>query len=173
MRALIQILGMMLAPNDPRWSTFGLTLPSVSRTPGRPQNVVALAQPDGVIAVSCDAVPTATRYRWRMKIEGVDVNFRLAASTLIPSASLTGIAPGQVVAIIAQAVNGDKQGAASDPVVVAEPKAALAAPSVPAVENADEVLEEKIEYRSGQGHSVNGANGHANGNGQHELARRA
>ena len=52
----------------------------------------------------------AGRYRWRMLIVGVQTDYQLAASTTEPMASIGGVAAGQTVQIIVQAVNGSLQG---------------------------------------------------------------
>lgn len=56
MRALLEILGMLLEAEDSRWAAFGLRKPAADRAPGQPQNVVATP------------VPLATRYRFRIKV---------------------------------------------------------------------------------------------------------
>ncbi len=91
--------------------------------------------------VQCDAVPLATRYRWRMLIVGVQPDYRLAASSKEPMASITDVLPGQTVKILVQAVNENLQGVASDPVlftlpVATPPPAPKRAPEAPADTNA-------------------------------------
>ena len=64
----------------------------------------------GAVVVQCDAVPLATRYRWRMLIVGVQTEYQLAASTTEPLASIGDVAAGQTVQIIVQAVKWGSAG---------------------------------------------------------------
>lgn len=116
MRSLVSILRATLDDNDPRWLAFGLMMPSTNQTPGRPVNVSAHLDETGAIVVQCDAVPLATRYRWRMLRVGVETDYALAARSVDPLGSIPGVLPGQTVRLIVQAVNGNLQGVASDPI---------------------------------------------------------
>ena len=84
MRMLIRILDGVLAADDPRWTTFGLNIPDADTTPAAPRNLTATFANGPVLLAACDAVPLATRYRWRIKVPNVDAEFRLAASTKSP-----------------------------------------------------------------------------------------
>lgn len=105
MRALIKILGATLARDDPRWLAFGLQMPPTNTTPGKPLNLTATTDDFGAIVVQCDGTALAMRYRWRMLLVGVESDYRLVARSTAPLASIPGVMPGQVVEIIAQAVN--------------------------------------------------------------------
>lgn len=94
---LIRILEELLAPDDPRWTTFGLNMPAADVTPAAPTNLTANIADGPVLLASCDATPLATRYRWRIKVVGVDAEFRLAASTKSSLAQLDKVLPGQSV----------------------------------------------------------------------------
>ena len=94
----------------PRWLAFGLQMPATITTPGKPVNVTAMVDDTGTIIVQCDAMPLATRYRWRMLVVGVEVTYRLVARSVDPMGMITGVMPGQTAQIIVQAVNGDLQG---------------------------------------------------------------
>jgi hypothetical protein len=157
MRALIKNLEGKLAKDDPRWLAFGLNMPATKSTPGQPVHVTVQTDEAGAIVVQCEAVPLATRYRWRMLLVGVETDYKLAASTSAPVGVIAGVLPGQSVEIVVQAVNGSKQGVASAPVVYTVPAAkAVAAPTKRA--KAEEAVAEG-EY----------SNGHGNGNGHGSL----
>ena len=115
MRALISNLQRKLGPDDPRWLAFGLNQPGMNQTPGQPVNVTAHLE-SGNIIVTCDAVPLATRYRWRMLLVGVQTEYVLAARSVDPMGMIKNVLPGQRVKIIVQAVNVDLQGVASEPI---------------------------------------------------------
>ncbi|MBV9126641.1 MAG: hypothetical protein JO117_01005 [Verrucomicrobia bacterium] len=158
MRALVCILNATLAKDDSRWLSFGLNIPAGRTTPGQPQEVTASAGGEAgqVIVVQCAATPLATRYRWRMRTVGAPGDYRLAASSRSPLATIRNVPPGRSVAIIVQAVNGNLQGVASEPVVLAVPVVAAA-----------ETLEKVVAVVTT--HGIHG-NGHVN-NG-HEAAAR-
>jgi hypothetical protein len=155
MRALIKILGATIEDNDPRWLTFGLQMPATNTTPGQPVNVTAHLDGTGAIVVQCDPVPLATRYRWRMMRVGIDPDYQLAARSVDPIGNITGVLPGQTAQIIVQAVNGNLQGVASEPI-----QFTVLIPVVKAVEAKAAPISETAEL------SVNGngqRNGQANG----------
>ncbi|MBV9008752.1 MAG: hypothetical protein JO354_06225 [Verrucomicrobia bacterium] len=116
MRTVIKVVGELLGADDPRWLAFGLNMPAADTTPSQAVNVSASLDPSGAIVVQCDAVALATRYRWRMQRVGIDVDYMLAARSLEPLAFIKGVLPGQTANIIVQAVNGQAQGVASDPI---------------------------------------------------------
>lgn len=134
MRSLIKILGATLNDSDPRWLAFGLMMPSTNQTPGQPVNVTAHLDETGAIIVSCDAVPLATRYRWRMLRIGVETEYQLAARSIDPMGSISGVLPGQAVQIIVQAVNEALQGVASEPIQFTMPIVVTNKPSTTAAE---------------------------------------
>lgn len=135
MRALILILKATLEGNDPRWLAFGLNKPASNTTPGQPVNVAASLDGAGDIIVTCDAVPLATRYRWRTLFVGVDDQYTLAGSTTAPLGKIDGVQPGQTVQIIVQAVNVSQQGVASAPIQFTMPPSATARAAEPPVES--------------------------------------
>ena len=158
MRELIKNLEGKLKRSDPRWLAFGLNMPATSSTPGKPLNLTALSDETGAIVVQCDAVPLAARYRWRMLIVGVQTEYQLAASTTEPLASISDVKAGQTVQIIVQAVNGNSQGVASEPVDFTLPPARTAGFSNRATaEEAPAAGEDSNVHRSGNGNG----NGHA------------
>jgi hypothetical protein len=160
MWSLIKILQATLDDDDARWLDFGLQMPSMPSTPGKPQNVSAHLDQTGAIIVQCDSVSLATRYRFRMLRVGIDTNYSLAASSPAPMGSISDVLPGQTAQIIVQAVNGSLQGVASEPIVF----------TVPVARNATEPKRAEAPaatVAASNGHS----NGHAtNGNGQNGHA---
>ena len=143
-----------------------MQIPASITTPGQPVNLTAHPDDTAAIIVQCDAVPLATRYRWRMLVVGVETAYRLAASTTGPLGSISGVEPGKTVQLIVQAVNGNLQGVASDPiqftVLIPAAKVREAQPAA--------VLAETV---SANGHGKGQRHGHANGNGNGAHSRAA
>ena len=133
MWSLIKILQATLNDDDPRWLAFGLQMPITSSTPGQPVNLTAHTDNTGALIVACDPVPLATRYRWRMLLVGIESDYVLAASSVDPIGTITGVLPGETAQIIVQAVNGSLQGVPSDPIVFTMPPAAAKATHAPEV----------------------------------------
>lgn len=119
-------------------------------------NLTVQTDDTGALVVQCDAVPLATRYRWWMRLVGVQTGYVLAARSLIPLATIAGVLPGQTVEIIVQAVNGSLQGVARVPVVFTLP-AARVKEAMDATPTTEALL--------ARGHT----NGHSNGNGNGHL----
>lgn len=88
-----------------------------------------------------------------MLIVGVQTEYKLAASSVDPMASITGVAPGQTVQIIAQAVNGNLQGVASDALTFTVPVAKAALKSA-AVLEAPAQKERATGNENGNGHAL-------------------
>jgi hypothetical protein len=181
MRMLIKILTGLLGADDPRWKEFGLNIPSADTTPTQPQNVVV--SPDlqaapvskklsrrlqGIVTgassqvlASCEAVPLATRYRFRMRVAGLGVPYTLITSTPVPLAVIT-VPQGVAVEIIVQAVNGGLQGLPSEPVIytaltTAEKTTAPKTIATPAVRNGNGAV---TTATNGISNGTNGTNGH-------------
>ena len=171
MRMLSGILKGLLSRTDARWLAFGLNIPASNTTPGEPGNLTAHGDGLGTIVVQCDAVPLATRYRWRTRIVGGQGDYALAASTVDPMAPLSGFPPGVTVEIIVQAVNVQQQGVASEPIAFTVP------PSVPRVEQpaatavaaapvgAVEAVAAGVAKTGGNGEAHGNGNGGGNGHG--------
>ena len=149
MRWLIKILSGALSKDDPRWAAFGLTAPATKSTPGQPQNLRAELGSEGLL-LTCDAVPLAKRYRWRLRAVGIETEYRLVAKSVNPMAVLTDLPAGQTVEVIVQAVNENLQGVASAPVRMAIPPAAGAAKNIEAPEIASRTT---ATARNGNGHA--------------------
>lgn len=153
MRALINILHATLKNDDTRWLTFGLDMPSTITTPGQPVDVTAHVDENDGIVVQWDAVPLAQRYRTRMMIVGVDTEYSLAASSVDPMSGITGVSAGQTVQIIVQAVNGNSQGVASEPIRFTVPLLAKAdTPAVTSTKPSATLLDEVVISSNGNGH---------------------
>ncbi len=153
MRSLVSILRATLDDSDPRWLAFGLVMPSTNQTPGQPVNVTAHLDEMGAIVVQCDAVPLATRYRWRMLRVGVETEYQLAARSVDPLGSIPGVLDGQTVRLIVQAVNGNLQGVASDPIEFTMPlqaKEAIRAAAIAASASVEPAPATSRRERSGQ-----------------------
>ena len=151
MRSLVRFLDGTLQADDPRWLAFGLEMPSMNTTPGKPLNVRVMVDEAGDLIVECDPPALAMRFRWRMLLVGVETDYRLVARSVDPMAKITGAMPGTTVQIIVQAVNGNSQGVASDPIIFSVPPVARA-------EAATASREEATISSNG-----NGSNGHATG----------
>ena len=119
MRALTKILDPTLSKTDPRWEAFGLKIPAIKTTPGQPQNVRAHFDEAGNLVGQCDPLALATSFRWRIRVVGVDLDYRRAASSKAPLVSIGSVLPGQTIEMIVQGVNGNQQGVASEPIVIA------------------------------------------------------
>ena len=162
MRYVIKILSGGLAKNDPAWEVFGLNMPATKTTPGAPTGLQATLMGTQVL-LQCDVTPLAERYRFRTKIVGVETDYKLAASSKEPSATLKDIMPGVTLQVIAQAVNGGSQGVACDPITVTVP---LSAPAVtkPAISESELAPLNAIQPNGN-------SNGNGNGNGSHAVSR--
>ncbi len=114
--ALIKNLEGKLDSLDPRWLGFGLQMPGASSTPGKPTGLSAHLDEMGNVILQCNALALATRFRWRGFIVGVEVDYRLVASTTEPMASVDNVMPGQTMQFAVQGVNDTLQGVLSDPI---------------------------------------------------------
>lgn len=114
---------------------------------------------NGNIVVQCDAVPLALRYRWRMLLVGVQTDYQLAARSVDPVAVIANVMAGQTVQIIVQAVNGNLQGTASEPILFTMPaivKTTAAEAGAVTPQKAAPALEiERVASHNG----MNGSNG--------------
>ena len=162
--SVIANLDKKLAKDDPRWLAFGLQLPSMQTTPAAPTGLRATIMGTQVLLEN-DAMPLATRYRYRGKIVGLDTQYKLLASRVDPMAVLEGVAAGITLEIIAQAVNGGSQSVASDPILVTMPTAAEAEEAKPAAAASDAELLAPLSAIAPNG------NGNGNGNGSHAVNR--
>lgn len=161
MRMLTRILDELLAADDPRWTAFGLNIPDSDVTPAAPTNLTVNIADGPVLMASCNVVPLATRYRWRIKLVGVEADFRLAASTKSPLAQLDKVLPGQSVELMVQAANPSAQSVPSESVFVTLPTVAERTPSVKTASNGSG--ETVAGYTSTQASTGNGFAAESNG----------
>ena len=153
MRMLVRILDGLLAADDPRWAAFGLNIPDADVTPAAPANLTVSLAGGPVLLASCDAVPLAARYRWRIRLAGVEADFRLAASTRSPLAQLDKVLPGQSVELMVQAANPSAQSVPSESVFITLPAVAEGMPSVKAAPNgAGETVAGYTSIQTAAGH---------------------
>ena len=129
MRMLIGILSKLLGKNDPRWEGFGLNRPGMKTTPAAPTGLHATFIGSSILLEN-DPTANADRYRYRRKILGVDSQYKLVGSSRTPMTMLEGVAAGLTMEFIAQAVAGNSQSVASEPITVTMPVAAQ--PATPA-----------------------------------------
>lgn len=161
MTELLKNLEAKLKRDDTRWLAFGLRIPATITTPGQPQNLTAHLDGNNNVVLQNDPVATATRYRYRKMILGVDESYSFATSATEPMATAGSYEPGQTVQFIVQAVSGTLQGVASEPITFTMPFATKAADRANAGETpatAPAALEEIVIAPA-----TNGSNGHANG----------
>lgn len=125
-------------------------MPGTRQTPEQPQHLAAQLDAAGAIVVTCDATPRATRYRWRMRVVGLEETYKLAASSKEPLAAITGVPPTYTVELCVQAVNGSLQSVASQPILFTMPTATR--PSEAPV--AREVAKRSIGHGNGNGHAA-------------------
>ncbi len=155
--SLIKILEATLDDDDPRWLAFGLPMPGMPRTPAAPTEVSAQVDAAGAILVQCAPVSLATRYRCRMRLVGVEMDYRLVASGPVPLLTVPGVLPGQTAELVMQAVNRSLQGVASEPILLTVPplraRSESAAPA-PGAEEAPAVKGFTNLSENGHGHAV-------------------
>ena len=159
MRSLLRNLSDVLANDDPRWLSFGFTMPATPTTPGKPVNVTARLDESGAIFVECPEVPLSTRYRTRRRIVGVETSFVLAFSSKVPMGWVKNVLPGQTVEIIMQAVNRNLQGVASDPIRF----------TIPPLAKESQSSSQPIENKTQKEGNGSAPNGRANGTRQSAL----
>jgi hypothetical protein len=164
MRSLIKNLEGELKGNDPRWLNFGLSMPASRVTPAKPTGLALSLSGADAIQALCDAMPLATRYRWRMRTVGPGNTFQLVASTTEPLALITPVPVGTMVEIIVQAVNDGLQSVASDPVAITIPAGESAAPNAASVPHEEAELAPLLAITPK-------TNGNSNGNGKRASAR--
>ena len=165
---LLSNLNRKLAKDDPRWLEFGLQMPSIDATPAAPTGLRAIVV-DGQLQLRCDATEYASRYRFRGKVVGLEDNYKLLGSSPLPGVDLNGISAGLTRDIVVQAVNGNTQGVACDPIVVTMPltETKTDAPAAPA----SELAPLTAITPNGNGSSNGNGNGSSNGNGSRRPAR--
>lgn len=109
------------------------------------------------VLLTWDAQPLASRYRLRMRVVGLETAFRLVASTTEPMAIVGDVPADSAVEVIVQAVNGNRQGVASEPIIYRA--LSKAAPQMPAEAPSAATPLELVTVSS----NGNGSNGHSKG----------
>ncbi len=165
MRGLMKNLEAKLGPMDARWLAFGLDKPGARVTPAKPTGLTLTLLEDDSLQVSCDAMPLASRYRFRLRVVGPGNVFYLAASKVDPLAIIQPVPLGETVEIIVQAVNDNLQSVASDPVAIVIPPIAaqVAEVKAAAVPGGAELVTITATAPNGNGKANANGNGHGNG----------
>lgn len=114
LRSLIGILTDLLDPNSPLWDDFGLNRPGATVTPGQPAAPTLLKTGPTTVSATVPPVALATYYRWKMKIVGVDPEFRFAGRTSDPNIALTALPATGTLEVLCEAANEAGPGVASE-----------------------------------------------------------
>ena len=120
MRGLIDELGQLLLPDDPRWYAFGLSRPSDPETPGVPDGLVLTAGTPGSIIADWGKSRRADRYRVFKQEVGTDADFVHVTTETDSDVTLNGFASGATVKVRVTAANeaGESQPSAEAQIVV-------------------------------------------------------
>lgn len=106
LRGLINELRQLMGPDDPRWRSFGLNIPSAPRVPAVPEGIQADASIPGKLLVTCGVVPTATRYRFWTQRTGLDDAPVFAGVSLEASFLIENLTPGELKVFVSAANDG-------------------------------------------------------------------
>ena len=104
-RGLIAELGQLLPATDPRWDAFGLNAPGAAETPDAPEALVLTPGAPGHLLADWADARRADRYRVWVKVEGVDADFRAAATVTDSDATLNTFPSGRTVRVRVTAAN--------------------------------------------------------------------
>ena len=116
MSGLLRELKQLLAPDDPRWETFGFNIPADQTLPDAPEGLTVAGLVPGHLLANWLASPYAQRYHVFKQIVGVDPEPVFARTTTELSADLNTFAAGTHVRISATAVNDAGQSLPCEPV---------------------------------------------------------
>lgn len=105
LRGTIDELGLLLAPDDPRWLNFGLNLPASAETPDVPDQPVLTPGAAGMVLVDWPDAPRAVRYRVWKQILGVDPDFTVLVTVTESETTLTGQPSGATLKVRVTAIN--------------------------------------------------------------------
>ena len=103
-------LPRLLADDDDRWHTFGLSAPADPATPEPVESLTLQVVLGTSILASWPHPPRATRYRPFVQIVGVDAEPIARDSVDGLEVVLTGFAPGQTVKVFIVSANDDGEG---------------------------------------------------------------
>ncbi|HEY1769388.1 MAG TPA: hypothetical protein VGG02_03935 [Chthoniobacterales bacterium] len=161
MRAVVKNLAAKLAPNDPRWLSFGLNEPATKLTPAKPTGLAAaFSEATGSAVLTCDAQPNVERWRFRGRIAGPGGPFDLMARSTEPLARTDRLQPGRTFEFTAQAVNGGSQSVPSESIFFTVPGVGAVWAQLPAAAGAGPVA---LEPRA-RGTEAAKPNGNGDGN---------
>jgi hypothetical protein len=107
-------LEIVLEPTDPRWLQFFDRIPGDPRVPEQVVELVATAQPGGVIAIDWEDVARAARYQVFKQVVGTDAEFVLAETVIASEAELDDVPAGATVKLRIVPVNAAGEGPMSD-----------------------------------------------------------
>jgi hypothetical protein len=107
-------LEIVLEPTDPRWLQFFDRIPGDPRVPEQVVELVATAQPGGVIALDWEDTARAARYQVFKQVVGTDADFVLAETVIASEAEVDDIPPGATVKLKVVPLNDAGPGSASD-----------------------------------------------------------
>ena len=110
-RGLIDELTLLLAPDDPRWEDFGLSIPAHPAAPEPVASVTASPLGNGRIDVTFPYATRATRFKVEVFITGVDTEWHPGKTVKDLEVVLSGFTPGQAVKV--RVIAGNDGGDAS------------------------------------------------------------
>jgi hypothetical protein len=120
LRGTIAELTQLLAPDDARWSRFGLNAPAAPNRPDVPDGLLARPGPagSGTLYLDWDDAPRAERYRVYKQITGVDSDFVAAVTVHDSAVTLAELPAGAEIKIRVTAANDTGETSPSDEVKV-------------------------------------------------------
>lgn len=90
-RGTIDCLSQKLSPTAPIWELFGLNRSGAATLPGKATLESAVMVSTGKVLATAKTEPGVTYYRWKLKLVGVDQNFRFMGRTSNPMKQFTGL----------------------------------------------------------------------------------
>lgn len=102
---LIAELETLLADDDPRWHSFGLSRPADEETPEVPTFTTAVPGPATTLLVDWDDALRADYYHVQILIVGTDTSFHTVATVYDSDATVTGLTSGATVKVRVTSVN--------------------------------------------------------------------
>lgn len=107
-------LEIVLESTDPRWLQFFDRIPGDPRVPEQVEEIVATAQPGGIIAVDWEDVARADRYQVYKQVVGTDAEFVLAETVIASEVELDDVPSGATVKLQIVPVNVAGSGPVSE-----------------------------------------------------------
>jgi hypothetical protein len=120
LRGTLDELTELLAPDDPRWATFGLDQPAAPNRPEVPHDLVAEPGPAGShkMSLTWTAAARAERYRVYKEVVGLDPEFVAAVTVTDPDATLDDLPTGTPIKVCVTAANETGETKPSEEVTV-------------------------------------------------------